>query len=37
MTKKTVVKRKELFADFEIPYGDEYRTFIHNVIEKNKE
>ena len=34
---KTVVKRKELFADFEIPYGDEYRTFILNVIEKNKE
>ena len=34
---KTVVTRRELFADFEIPYGDEYRTFILDIIDKNKE
>ena len=34
---KTIVKRRELYADLEIPYGEDYKKFILDILEKNSE
>jgi tRNA(His) 5'-end guanylyltransferase len=34
---KTIVRRRELYADLEIPYGEDYKQFILDILEKNSE
>lgn len=34
---KVMTQRKELIADYEIPFGEEYRDFVLGLLENNKE
>lgn len=34
---KVITKRREIYADFEIPFGEDYKKFILDILEQNKD